>query len=143
MRKSKKNDLKILEGDFKKERPNDNIPRMPRGLSPESKHWWRKMISVIDSSTLLPCYSIVLSLLCSSLASYERVKKTIDKEGETYPTTREDGTTIRLMRPEVEILSIYHTEVLSGLREFLATPLSRIKFARLKDDVTNDFKREI
>jgi len=125
MKKSKKNDLKILEGDFKKDRPKNNIPRMPRNLSSDNKRWWKKIIKSIDSSILQPSDRIALMLLCQSLASYEKIKMQIEQEGETYQSMNEEGIVVTLMRPEVEILKIYSENVVFGLREFLLTPDSR------------------
>jgi len=125
MKKTKKNDLKILEGDFKKDRVKKNIPRMPRGLSPDSKRWWKKMVRTLDSSILLPGDRIALMLLCDALAIYERVKKRIEEVGQTYQTIDEDGNKITLMRPEVEIENMYFKEIFSLLKEFQLTPNSR------------------
>jgi len=138
MKKSRKNDLKILEGDFKKDRPKKNIPRMPRGLSPDNKSWWKKIIKSIDSSILLPSDRIALMLLCQSLASYEKIKVKIEQEGETYQSMNEEGIVVILMRPEVEILSLYYDNVMTGLREFLCIPCSRRELGDKLSDITDN-----
>lgn len=125
MKKVEKENLKVINAKFNKNDKNENVPRMRNNLPPDCKRWWKILIGVLDKNTLLPCDGIALSLLYSSLASYERVKKTIDEEGETYKSTNEEGSVITCMRPEVEILKIYSENVVSGLREFLLTPDSR------------------
>jgi phage terminase small subunit len=71
-KKTEKGSFGVILGDFKKKQ-NSNIPTMPKNLSPSSKHWWRKLMNVIDQSVLIPADGIALTLLCDVLSEYERI----------------------------------------------------------------------
>lgn len=55
-----------------------NIPKMASGLSPESKHWWRRVMRRIDKSILIPADCFALMLLSDALADYHKLKLGID-----------------------------------------------------------------
>ena len=83
---------------------------MPRGLSPESKRWWWRLIRTIDKSMLLPGDRVALMLVADALAGYERAKKDISERGE-FPAF-------------VEMLTMYSEQLEIWLKEFFLTPAS-------------------
>jgi len=124
MEKNKKKSLKVLKGNFRPKEKN-NIPRMPRGLSLESKRCWKRIMRKIDKSILIPGDSFALMLLCDALSGYDETKKALTEKGKFYEIRNAKGRVKRLVRPEIEILSMYEGLVLSGLKQFLLTPGSR------------------
>jgi len=133
MKKTKKKDLKVIKGEFRKDRKNNNIPKMPSGLSPESKKCWKRIMREIDKSILLPGDSFALMLLCDALAGYYETEELLKEKGKTYELTDSKGRAKRYKRPEVEILSMYSELVLSGLKQFFLTPGSRRDLHKLTE----------
>ncbi|MDA2921084.1 P27 family phage terminase small subunit [Desulfobacterota bacterium AH_259_B03_O07] len=64
-------------------------------------------------------------LLCDALSGYDETKKTLTEKAKFSEIRNPKGRVKRLVRPEVEILSMYSKLVLSGLKQFFLTPGSR------------------
>jgi len=56
-----------------------NLPVMPEDMHPRCKKWWRRLLKVANTSTLLPCDEICLELACMSLATHEKMAEDVKK----------------------------------------------------------------
>jgi hypothetical protein len=102
--------LKVIKGVFRKKRES-NIPRMPRGLHPESKKAWRQLLRRIDRSVLLPCDGLALALVADCLADRETIKRDFADKSDT--------------KEYAELLELQNKMVYDGFAQFFLSPKSR------------------
>jgi hypothetical protein len=109
--KKKPKDLRVVRVNFKKSKKESNLPKMPRGLSPDSKKVWKQLLRKIDHSILLPCDGFALMLLSDALGGREKLKRELIDQ-----SNRKEFS---------ELLKLQNDMVIVGLNQFFLSPAAR------------------
>ena len=108
-RKSKPTRLKLIQGNPGKRPINGNepepargIPTCPAWLSAQAKAAWEELSVLLDDMGVLTLAdSFALELLSTTYCEWRAATEAIEKHGEIYKTTTQQGDTMHRPRPEV------------------------------------------
>lgn len=128
-------ELKKQRGTLRKDRMNENepklpsvIPPIPTWLSEDGQKAFSELSTLLhDMSVLTQADELALTLLCDAYSEYKRAKEVVNELGATMEVTSREGNTKSVIRPEVQIANQSFVRVFQLLKEFGLTPSSRAK----------------
>ena len=128
-------ELKKQRGTLRKDRMNENepklpsvIPPIPTWLSEDGQKAFSELSNLLhDMSVLTQADELALTLLCDAYSEYKRAKEVVNELGATMEVTSREGNTKSVIRPEVQIANQSFVRVFQLLKEFGLTPSSRAK----------------
>jgi len=128
-------ELKKQRGTLRKDRLNENepklpsiIPPIPTWLSEDGQKAFSELSTLLhDMSVLTQADELALTLLCDAYSEYKRAKEVVNELGATMEVTSREGNTKSVIRPEVQIANQSFVRVFQLLKEFGLTPSSRAK----------------
>ena len=128
-------ELKKQRGTLRKDRVNENepklpsvIPPIPTWLSEDGQKAFSELSNLLhDMSVLTQADELALTLLCDAYSEYKRAKEVVNELGATMEVTSREGNTKSVIRPEVQIANQSFVRVFQLLKEFGLTPSSRAK----------------
>ncbi len=128
-------ELKKQRGTLRKDRLNENepklpsvIPPIPTWLSEDGQKAFSELSNLLhDMSVLTQADELALTLLCDAYSEYKRAKEVVNELGATMEVTSREGNTKSVIRPEVQIANQSFVRVFQLLKEFGLTPSSRAK----------------
>lgn len=143
MSKRKPDELKIIEGTFRRDRSNPDAPTVPAGI-PEAPAWlseratelFAQLCVVLDSLNIAsPADAAMIALLASRLEEIEILTATIEDQGRTYQG--ESG--LWKARPEVSQRNEAMRHCHALLSEFGLSPATRNRVTATKPAEQNPF----
>ena len=128
-------ELKKQRGTLRKDRMNENepklpsvIPPIPTWLSEDGQKAFSELSNLLhDMSVLTQADELALTLLCDAYSEYKRAKEVVNELGATMEVTSREGNSKSVIRPEVQIANQSFVRVFQLLKEFGLTPSSRAK----------------
>lgn len=128
-------ELKKQRGTLRKDRMNENepklpsvIPPIPTWLSEDGQKAFSELSNLLhDMSVLTQADELALTLLCDAYSEYKRAKEIVNELGATMEVTSREGNSKSVIRPEVQIANQSFVRVFQLLKEFGLTPSSRAK----------------
>ena len=144
-------ELKKQRGTLRKDRMNENepklpsvIPPIPTWLSEDGQKAFSELSNLLhDMSVLTQADELALTLLCDAYSEYKRAKEVVNELGATMEVTSREGNSKSVIRPEVQIANQSFVRVFQLLKEFGLTPSSRAKVNSIeKQSQTPDIKIE-
>jgi len=128
-------ELKKQRGTLRKDRMNENepklpsvIPPIPTWLSEDGQKAFSELSNLLhDMSVLTQADELALTLLCDAYSEYKKAKEVVNELGATMEVTSREGNTKSVIRPEVQIANQSFVRVFQLLKEFGLTPSSRAK----------------
>ena len=128
-------ELKKQRGTLRKDRMNENepklpsvIPPIPTWLSEDGQKAFSELSTLLhDMSVLTQADELALTLLCDAYSEYKRAKEVVNELGATMEVTSREGNSKSVIRPEVQIANQSFVRVFQLLKEFGLTPSSRAK----------------
>ena len=128
-------ELKKQRGTLRKDRLNENepklpsvIPPIPTWLSEDGQKAFSELSNLLhDMSVLTQADELALTLLCDAYSEYKRAKEVVNELGATMEVTSREGNSKSVIRPEVQIANQSFVRVFQLLKEFGLTPSSRAK----------------
>jgi|TARA_A100001015_G_C14788454_1_gene632035 P27 family predicted phage terminase small subunit len=144
-------ELKKQRGTLRKDRLNENepklpsvIPPIPTWLSEDGQKAFSELSTLLhDMSVLTQADELALTLLCDAYSEYKRAKEIVNELGATMEVTSREGNTKSVIRPEVQIANQSFVRVFQLLKEFGLTPSSRAKVNAIENaSTTPDVKIE-
>ena len=128
-------ELKKQRGTLRKDRMNENepklpsiIPPIPTWLSEDGQKAFSELSTLLhDMSVLTQADELALTLLCDAYSEYKGAKEVVNELGATMEVTSREGNTKSVIRPEVQIANQSFVRVFQLLKEFGLTPSSRAK----------------
>lgn len=144
-------ELKKQRGTLRKDRMNENepklpsvIPPIPTWLSEDGQKAFSELSTLLhDMSVLTQADELALTLLCDAYSEYKRAKEIVNELGATMEVTSREGNTKSVIRPEVQIANQSFVRVFQLLKEFGLTPSSRAKVNAIENaSTTPDVKIE-
>lgn len=144
-------ELKKQRGTLRKDRMNDNepklpsiIPPIPTWLSEDGQKAFSELSTLLhDMSVLTQADELALTLLCDAYSEYKRAKEVVNELGATMEVTSREGNSKSVIRPEVQIANQSFVRVFQLLKEFGLTPSSRAKVNAIENaSSTPDVKIE-
>jgi P27 family predicted phage terminase small subunit len=128
-------ELKKQRGTLRKDRVNENepklpsvIPPIPTWLSEDGQKAFSELSNLLhDMSVLTQADELALTLLCDAYSEYKRAKEVVNELGATMEVTSREGNSKSVIRPEVQIANQSFVRVFQLLKEFGLTPSSRAK----------------
>lgn len=143
MSKQKPDELKIIQGTFRKDRSNPDAPMPPSGI-PEAPLWlseraselFAQLCAVLDSMNLAsPADAHMIAMLASRLEEIEILTATIEDQGRTY----RGETGLWKARPEVAQRNEAMRHCHALLTEFGLSPATRNRVTVGKPAQKNPF----
>ena len=144
-------ELKKQRGTLRKDRLNENepklpsvIPPIPTWLSEDGQKAFSELSNLLhDMSVLTQADELALTLLCDAYSEYKNAKEVVNQLGATMEVTSREGNSKSVIRPEVQIANQSFVRVFQLLKEFGLTPSSRAKVNAIENSVgTPDVKIE-
>ena len=144
-------ELKKQRGTLRKDRLNENepklpsvIPPIPTWLSEDGQKAFSELSTLLhDMSVLTQADELALTLLCDAYSEYKRAKEVVNELGATMEVTSREGNSKSVIRPEVQIANQSFVRVFQLLKEFGLTPSSRAKVNAIENaSSTPDVKIE-
>ena len=144
-------ELKKQRGTLRKDRMNENepklpsvIPPIPTWLSEDGQKAFSELSNLLhDMSVLTQADELALTLLCDAYSEYKRAKEIVNELGATMEVTSREGNSKSVIRPEVQIANQSFVRVFQLLKEFGLTPSSRAKVNAIENaSSTPDVKIE-
>jgi|TARA_R100000479_G_scaffold163617_1_gene102205 P27 family predicted phage terminase small subunit len=144
-------EIKKQRGTLRKDRMNDNepklpsvIPPIPTWLSEDGQKAFSELSTLLhDMSVLTQADELALTLLCDAYSEYKKAKEVVNELGSTMEVTSREGNTKSVIRPEVQIANQSFVRVFQLLKEFGLTPSSRAKVNAIENaSTTPDVKIE-
>lgn len=144
-------ELKKQRGTLRKDRLNENepklpsvIPPIPTWLSEDGQKAFSELSNLLhDMSVLTQADELALTLLCDAYSEYKRAKEVVNELGATMEVTSREGNSKSVIRPEVQIANQSFVRVFQLLKEFGLTPSSRAKVNAIENaSTTPDVKIE-
>ena len=144
-------ELKKQRGTLRKDRLNENepklpsvIPPIPTWLSEDGQKAFSELSNLLhDMSVLTQADELALTLLCDAYSEYKKAKEVVNELGSTMEVTSREGNTKSVIRPEVQIANQSFVRVFQLLKEFGLTPSSRAKVNAIENaSSTPDVKIE-
>ena len=144
-------EIKKQRGTLRKDRINDNepklpsvIPPIPTWLSEDGQKAFSELSTLLhDMSVLTQADELALTLLCDAYSEYKKAKEVVNELGSTMEVTSREGNTKSVIRPEVQIANQSFVRVFQLLKEFGLTPSSRAKVNAIENaSTTPDVKIE-
>tara|TARA_R100000734_G_C3302247_1_gene92792 strand:- start:296 stop:769 length:474 start_codon:yes stop_codon:yes gene_type:complete len=144
-------ELKKQRGTLRKDRMNENepklpsvIPPIPTWLSEDGQKAFSELSNLLhDMSVLTQADELALTLLCDAYSEYKRAKEVVNELGATMEVTSREGNSKSVIRPEVQIANQSFVRVFQLLKEFGLTPSSRAKVNAIENSTnTPDVKIE-
>jgi P27 family predicted phage terminase small subunit len=144
-------ELKKQRGTLRKDRLNENepklpsvIPPIPTWLSEDGQKAFSELSTLLhDMSVLTQADELALTLLCDAYSEYKRAKEIVNELGSTMEVTSREGNSKSVIRPEVQIANQSFVRVFQLLKEFGLTPSSRAKVNAIENaSTTPDVKIE-
>ena len=144
-------EIKKQRGTLRKDRINDNepklpsvIPPIPTWLSEDGQKAFSELSTLLhDMSVLTQADELALTLLCDAYSEYKRAKEVVNELGATMEVTSREGNSKSVIRPEVQIANQSFVRVFQLLKEFGLTPSSRAKVNAIENaSSTPDVKIE-
>ena len=144
-------ELKKQRGTLRKDRMNENepklpsiIPPIPTWLSEDGQKAFSELSTLLhDMSVLTQADELALTLLCDAYSEYKRAKEVVNELGATMEVTSREGNSKSVIRPEVQIANQSFVRVFQLLKEFGLTPSSRAKVNAIENaSTTPDVKIE-
>ena len=128
-------ELKKQRGTLRKDRMNENepklpsvIPPIPTWLSEDGQKAFSELSNLLhDMSVLTQADELALTLLCDAYSEYKLAKEVVNGLGATMEVTSREGNSKSVIRPEVQIANQSFVRVFQLLKEFGLTPSSRAK----------------
>ena len=128
-------ELKKQRGTLRKDRMNENepklpsvIPPIPTWLSEDGQKAFSELSTLLhDMSVLTQADELALTLLCDAYSEYKKAKEIVNELGATMEVTSREGNSKSVIRPEVQIANQSFVRVFQLLKEFGLTPSSRAK----------------
>jgi len=128
-------ELKKQRGTLRKDRLNENepklpsvIPPIPTWLSEDGQKAFSELSNLLhDMSVLTQADELALTLLCDAYSEYKNAKEVVNQLGATMEVTSREGNSKSVIRPEVQIANQSFVRVFQLLKEFGLTPSSRAK----------------
>lgn len=128
-------ELKKQRGTLRKDRMNENepklpsvIPPIPTWLSEDGQKAFSELSTLLhDMSVLTQADELALTLLCDAYSEYKKAKEVVNELGATMEVTSREGNSKSVIRPEVQIANQSFVRVFQLLKEFGLTPSSRAK----------------
>jgi len=128
-------ELKKQRGTLRKDRMNENepklpsvIPPIPTWLSEDGQKAFSELSNLLhDMSVLTQADELALTLLCDAYSEYKKAKEIVNELGATMEVTSREGNSKSVIRPEVQIANQSFVRVFQLLKEFGLTPSSRAK----------------
>jgi len=128
-------ELKKQRGTLRKDRMNENepklpsvIPPIPTWLSEDGQKAFSELSNLLhDMSVLTQADEFALTLLCDAYSEYKKAKEVVNELGATMEVTSREGNSKSVIRPEVQIANQSFVRVFQLLKEFGLTPSSRAK----------------
>ncbi len=128
-------ELKKQRGTLRKDRLNENepklpsvIPPIPTWLSEDGQKAFSELSNLLhDMSVLTQADELALTLLCDAYSEYKLAKEVVNGLGATMEVTSREGNSKSVIRPEVQIANQSFVRVFQLLKEFGLTPSSRAK----------------
>lgn len=144
-------ELKKQRGTLRKDRLNENepklpsvIPPIPTWLSEDGQKAFSELSNLLhDMSVLTQADELALTLLCDAYSEYKNSKEVVNQLGATMEVTSREGNSKSVIRPEVQIANQSFVRVFQLLKEFGLTPSSRAKVNAIENSSsTPDVKIE-
>ena len=144
-------ELKKQRGTLRKDRLNENepklpsvIPPIPTWLSEDGQKAFSELSTLLhDMSVLTQADELALTLLCDAYSEYKKAKEVVNELGATMEVTSREGNSKSVIRPEVQIANQSFVRVFQLLKEFGLTPSSRAKVNAIENaSTTPDVKIE-
>lgn len=144
-------EIKKQRGTLRKDRINDNepklpsvIPPIPNWLSEDGQKAFCELSTLLhDMSVLTQADELALTLLCDAYSEYKKAKEVVNELGSTMEVTSREGNSKSVIRPEVQIANQSFVRVFQLLKEFGLTPSSRAKVNAIENaSTTPDVKIE-
>tara|TARA_R100000908_G_C3754156_1_gene148488 strand:- start:3644 stop:4117 length:474 start_codon:yes stop_codon:yes gene_type:complete len=144
-------ELKKQRGTLRKDRLNENepklpsvIPPIPTWLSEDGQKAFSELSNLLhDMSVLTQADELALTLLCDAYSEYKKAKEVVNELGATMEVTSREGNSKSVIRPEVQIANQSFVRVFQLLKEFGLTPSSRAKVNAIENaSTTPDVKIE-
>jgi len=144
-------ELKKQRGTLRKDRLNENepklpsvIPPIPTWLSEDGQKAFSELSNLLhDMSVLTQADELALTLLCDAYSEYKLAKEVVNELGATMEVTSREGNSKSVIRPEVQIANQSFVRVFQLLKEFGLTPSSRAKVNAIENSTnTPDVKIE-
>ena len=144
-------ELKKQRGTLRKDRLNENepklpsvIPPIPTWLSEDGQKAFSELSNLLhDMSVLTQADELALTLLCDAYSEYKNAKEVVNQLGATMEVTSREGNSKSVIRPEVQIANQSFVRVFQLLKEFGLTPSSRAKVNAIENSTnTPDVKIE-
>ena len=149
--KSLQTELKKQRRTLRKDRLNENepklpsvIPPIPTWLSEDGQKAFSELSNLLhDMSVLTQADELALTLLCDAYSEYKKAKEVVNELGATMEVTSREGNSKSVIRPEVQIANQSFVRVFQLLNEFGLTPSSRAKVNAIENaSTTPDVKIE-
>ena len=144
-------ELKKQRGTLRKDRLNENepklpsvIPPIPTWLSEDGQKAFSELSTLLhDMSVLTQADELALTLLCDAYSEYKNAKEVVNQLGATVEIMSREGNSKPTIRPEVQIANQAFVRVFQLLKEFGLTPSSRAKVNAIENaSSTPDVKIE-
>jgi len=144
-------ELKKQRGTLRKDRLNENepklpsvIPPIPTWLSEDGQKAFSELSNLLhDMSVLTQADELALTLLCDAYSEYKNAKQIVNELGATVEIMSREGNSKPTIRPEVQIANQAFVRVFQLLKEFGLTPSSRAKVNAIENaSSTPDVKIE-
>ena len=144
-------ELKKQRGTLRKDRLNENepklpsvIPPIPTWLSEDGQKAFSELSNLLhDMSVLTQADELALTLLCDAYSEYKNAKEVVNQLGATVEVMSREGNSKPTIRPEVQIANQAFVRVFQLLKEFGLTPSSRAKVNAIENaSSTPDVKIE-
>jgi P27 family predicted phage terminase small subunit len=144
-------ELKKQRGTLRKDRLNENepklpsvIPPIPTWLSEDGQKAFSELSNLLhDMSVLTQADELALTLLCDAYSEYKNAKEVVNQLGATVEIMSREGNSKPTIRPEVQIANQAFVRVFQLLKEFGLTPSSRAKVNAIENaSSTPDVKIE-
>jgi len=144
-------ELKKQRGTLRKDRLNENepklpsvIPPIPTWLSEDGQKAFSELSNLLhDMSVLTQADELALTLLCDAYSEYKNAKEIVNQLGATVEIMSREGNSKPTIRPEVQIANQAFVRVFQLLKEFGLTPSSRAKVNAIENaSSTPDVKIE-
>ena len=142
MSHKKPDSLKVIQGTFRKDRSNQDAPKLEPSipepqkglLDRESRKQYDRLAQLLVGMKILTAADVVsLELLALSLAEYYEFKKFIKKNGATYRIVTREGSVTYRKRPEVSLMNEAWQKCATLLPRFGLDPVNRPRTSVLPD----------
>jgi P27 family predicted phage terminase small subunit len=101
---------------------------MPSTLPQAARPAWRWLVRLLTRMRVITkADGPILLLAACRLADHERLRGIIEREGETFETVTEKGSTMVRTRPEVQLRDVAWRDAVQALSQLGLTPAMRAK----------------